>query len=53
MYDSEQFMVDWTTDKQTSLDVPLTVIGQGTNLFTDVYKNTYIQNTIIKAMKFK
>lgn len=45
----EQFYVDWTTTGHTGVDIPLTAMGSGAELFTGVHENTYVHDAILKA----
>ncbi|MGN7359147.1 alkaline phosphatase [Paenibacillus sp. SAF-054] len=45
----EQFYVDWTTSGHTGVDIPLTAMGSGAELFTGVRENTYVHDAILKA----
>ncbi|WP_341393041.1 alkaline phosphatase [Arthrobacter sp. G119Y2] len=47
----QQFMVDWTTDGHTALDVPLTAMGPGSELLTGVYENTRIFDVMVEVMR--
>ncbi|MNH84990.1 Alkaline phosphatase 4 precursor [compost metagenome] len=46
----DQFFVDWTTSGHTAVDIPITAMGRGAELFTGVYENTEIFNKMAKAM---
>lgn len=48
---NHQFMVDWTTEGHTAVDVPLTAMGPGAELLQGVYENTHIHDVIVKLMK--
>ncbi|WP_337925029.1 alkaline phosphatase [Arthrobacter jiangjiafuii] len=48
---TQQFMVDWTTDGHTALDVPLTATGPGSELLTGVYENTHIFDVMVQLMR--
>lgn len=49
----EQFYVDWTTSGHTAVDIPLTAMGSGAELFAGVYENTYVHDAILKAWGVK
>ncbi|MGA8943801.1 MAG: alkaline phosphatase [Thermoactinomyces sp.] len=47
----QQFVVDWTTEEHTAVDVPLTAMGPGAECLQGVYENTHIHDVIVKLMK--
>ncbi|NBD26309.1 alkaline phosphatase [Paenibacillus glycinis] len=47
------FVVDWTTSGHTAVDVPVTVMGTGAELFSGVYENTGIFTRLAQAMGIK
>ncbi|MBM7563640.1 alkaline phosphatase [Paenibacillus sacheonensis] len=47
------FVVDWTTSSHTAVDVPVTVMGPGAELFSGVYENTGIFTRLAQAMGIK
>ncbi|OYD09968.1 alkaline phosphatase [Paludifilum halophilum] len=47
----QEFIVDWTTQLHTGVDVPLTAMGPGAELLIGVYENTHIHDVILKVMK--
>ncbi|WP_258171433.1 alkaline phosphatase [Paenibacillus sp. R14(2021)] len=49
----ENFVVDWTTSGHTAVDVPVTVMGTGAQLFAGVYENTGIFFRLAEAMGIK
>ncbi|WP_243647025.1 alkaline phosphatase [Scopulibacillus darangshiensis] len=49
----QQFTIDWTTSGHSAVDVPLTAMGPGAQLFAGVYENTHIHDALIKAMRLK
>ena len=50
-HSDQQFMVDWTTEGHSAVDVPLTAMGPGAHLLQGVYENTHIHDVIVKLMK--
>ncbi|MBO7744893.1 alkaline phosphatase [Paenibacillus sp. MWE-103] len=49
----QNFVVDWTTSGHTAVDVPVTVMGTGAELFSGVYENTGIFTRLAQAMGVK
>ncbi|WP_127529633.1 alkaline phosphatase [Paenibacillus kobensis] len=49
----QKFMVDWTTSGHTAVDIPVTAIGPGADLFTGSYENTEIFSKIAQALGIK
>lgn len=49
----DQFVIDWTTSGHTAVDVPLTAVGKGAELFTGFYENTHIYDAMVQAMGLK
>ncbi|QGQ94726.1 alkaline phosphatase [Paenibacillus psychroresistens] len=49
----ESFNVDWTTSGHTAIDIPITAIGLGSNLFTGVYENTEVFTKLMQTMGLK
>ncbi|SFI27908.1 alkaline phosphatase [Paenibacillus sp. UNC496MF] len=49
----KNFVVDWTTSGHTAVDVPVTVMGTGAELFSGVYENTGIFTRLAQAMGVK
>ncbi|MBA4603105.1 alkaline phosphatase [Thermoactinomyces mirandus] len=48
---NQQFIVDWTTEGHTAVDVPLTAMGPGAERLQGVYENTHIHDVVVKLMR--
>ncbi|GAB6991201.1 hypothetical protein JCM16418A_32510 [Paenibacillus pini] len=49
----DQFMVDWTTSGHTGVDIPLTAMGSGAELFHGIYENTYVHDALLQLWGIK
>ena len=47
----QQFLVDWTTEGHSAVDVPLTAMGPGADQLDGVYENTRIFEAMVRAMQ--
>lgn len=47
----QKFIVDWTTEGHSAVDIPLTAMGPGADLLQGVYENTRIHDVIVGLMK--
>ena len=47
----QQFLVDWTTEGHSAVDVPLTAMGPGSEELDGVYENTRIFEVMASAMR--
>lgn len=50
---NDVFFVDWTTSGHTAVDIPVTAMGPGANLFTGVYENTEIFHKLARTLGLK
>ncbi len=48
--DGASFFVNWTTDGHTSVDVPITSEGPGSELLTGLRDNTYIFDVMLRSL---
>jgi len=49
----QKFVVDWTTSGHTAIDIPVTAIGAGAELFSGSYENTEIFYKVAQALGIK
>nr|WP_223879782.1 alkaline phosphatase [Paenibacillus spiritus] len=45
----QNFVVDWTTSGHTAVDIPVTAMGPGAQLFTGVFENTEVFSKLLQA----